>query len=79
MIDSRLRKYFPKGKLRAITVKEGEEEKEVEYTEQKKSKVEVVPMVQTRERFTPAPAASELDELESQLKEIESPVLSMTR
>ncbi|MBS3166024.1 hypothetical protein J4444_02785 [Candidatus Woesearchaeota archaeon] len=72
MIDSRLRKYFPKGKLKAITEKEGKEEREVEYVEVKKPKVEVVAVAQPRERVALAPAASELDELESQLKDIEN-------
>jgi len=71
LVDTRLRRFFPKGKLRSAHVKES---KEVPATKPEEAEPDVsMPSMSSARSFS-APTMkpkNELDELESQLKDIE--------
>ena len=71
LIDTRLRRFFPKGKLRSAHLKESKEEHSLQMEE---SEPGVSMPSMSSSRLSTAPAMkpkNELDELESQLKDIE--------
>ncbi len=80
MVDNKLKKYLPKGKLRGISEKQMHPEEEQEETLPGEPRIEVVPIERVQrkvvERVAEQPVqkapANELDELEKQLKDIEN-------
>ena len=71
LVDNKLKHYFPKGKLKALSESKQLKEKEREMA----APVETAALVQPAPKIqssAPPVSKSELDELESQLKDIES-------
>ena len=77
MVDNKLKKYLPKGKLRGISEKQMHpEEQQEEETLQGEPRIEIVPIERVQRKVVEQPAqkapANELDELEKQLRDIEN-------
>lgn len=83
LIDNKLRKLLPKGKLAALEPekKPAEQRSSRTVSEEHEESYEpsITPVVQPRPQLAPkpSPAASELDALEAQLKDIENQLRSM--
>ncbi|MBI2102798.1 hypothetical protein HYT55_03085 [Candidatus Woesearchaeota archaeon] len=72
LVDSKLKKYLPKGKLRSFSEKQLHHQEQVEELPAEEAQpLEVVP-VATRRTETQRAPPSELDELEKQLRDIEN-------
>ncbi len=76
LIEGKLKKYLPQGKLRVLTEKQQQHNEQVEELPEEEPLVEVVPMTVRRPEPSRTPP-SELDELEKQLRDIESQLQSI--
>lgn len=73
LVDTKLKKYLPKGKLRAFSEKQLHHQEQVEELPAEEAQpLEVVPVTTARRAEPQRAPPSELDELEKQLRDIEN-------